>query len=95
MPMKCGALLRFVDSPPSTFTPTSIDVRKTLFTLDRSINQLANLNRKHETHLVDSGCDHRTARVSLRCNPSTHVNQVETRPPNRFPSGLASFGRAT
>jgi hypothetical protein len=30
----------------------------------------------HETHLVDSGCDHRTARVSLRCNPSTHVNQV-------------------
>src|SRR5689334_7814367 len=30
----------------------------------------------HETHLVDSGCNHRTARVSLRRNPSTHVNQV-------------------
>jgi predicted transglutaminase-like cysteine proteinase len=40
---------------------------------------LANLNRMHETRLVDSGCDHRTARVSLRCNPSTSEKAHQSR----------------
>src|SRR5271166_1000790 len=67
----------FRGSSHHTFTPTSIDVWKTLFTLDFKIRKLANVDRMQEAHVVDCGGHCGPTGVSLSRQSGAQIDQVQ------------------
>src|SRR5271157_1169054 len=85
----------FRGSSHHTFTPTSIDVWKTLFTLDFKIRNWPMWTgcRKLTWSTAAVTADRRECRSAAKApHKSTKCNM---RPPSTFPSMLASFGSAT
>ena len=79
-------------SSTQTFTPTSIEVRKTRFTDDFSTTSCPMLNRPQESQVVHRHRNHGTAGVAAGGVAAQRSTYCISLPPKSVPSELASLG---